>query len=75
MYVVDSSSPMFKEQQLHVSIPENTPMYAPVISIQAISPKGEKLIYSISNGDRYGDFAVDFNTGMDCGGEWERLNF
>ena len=55
---------MFESQQTEVRIPENTPIHSPVLSVQAVSPKGQKLIYSIVDGDRYGDFAVDFNTGM-----------
>lgn len=61
--MVDSSSPVFESQQTEVRIPENTPIHSPVLSVQAVSPKGQKLIYSIVDGDRYSDFAVDFNTG------------
>ncbi|KAK7449354.1 hypothetical protein BaRGS_00040023, partial [Batillaria attramentaria] len=64
IHVVDSSSPVFERQQSEVSIHENTPVHSPVLSVQAVSPKGQKLIYSIVDGDRYGDFAVDFNTGL-----------
>lgn len=63
IHVVDSSSPVFPDQQTEVRIPENMAMHFPVLSIQAVSPKGQKLIYSIFDGDKYGDFAVDFNTG------------
>lgn len=63
IHVVDSSSPVFPDQQTEVRIPENMAMHSPVLSIQAVSPKGQKLIYSIFDGDKYGDFAVDFNTG------------
>ncbi len=38
-------------------------MHGAVTTIEARSPTGGKLIYSISAGDIYGEFAVDFNTG------------
>ncbi|XP_076446580.1 protocadherin Fat 1-like isoform X2 [Babylonia areolata] len=64
IHVVDSSSPVFESQHMEVQIPENTPVHSAVQSVQAVSPQGQKLIYSIVDGDRYGDFAVDFNTDM-----------
>lgn len=64
IHVVDSLSPLFEIQQKEVRIPENTPIYSPVVSVHAVSPKGQKLLYSIMDGDRYGDFEADFNTGL-----------
>lgn len=63
VHVVDTSSPVFETQQKGVRILENTPLHSAVVSVQAASPKGHKLLYSIVQGDRYGDFQVDFNTG------------
>ncbi|XP_076467657.1 protocadherin Fat 1-like [Babylonia areolata] len=62
--IVDSAAPMFEFQHAEVRIPEDLPVYSPVKSVHAVSPSSHKLIYSITTGDRYGDFAVDFNTGL-----------
>lgn len=61
--IIDSSSPMFEQSSYEASIPENSSPYTPIITLQATSPYGQKLIYSISRGDKYGEFALDFNTG------------
>ncbi|XP_064610099.1 protocadherin Fat 1-like isoform X2 [Liolophura sinensis] len=63
--VITKATPVFSQQYYSVSIPENIQLHSPVISLQAGSPNGQKLIYSITKGDKYGEFAVDFNTDMD----------
>ncbi|XP_041359153.1 protocadherin Fat 1-like isoform X2 [Gigantopelta aegis] len=65
IHVINRDSPIFEKSFYNVSVPENIAMHSPVLSIQAFSPKNQKLIYSITKGDKYGDFAVDFNTAMD----------
>lgn len=62
--VITKATPVFSQQYYSVSIPENIQLHSPVISLQAGSPNGQKLIYSITKGDKYGEFAVDFNTGV-----------
>ena len=61
--VMNKATPIFDEPYYRVSIPENLPLHGAVTAVQARSPTGGKLIYSISSGDIYGEFAVDFNTG------------
>lgn len=62
--VMDRSMPIFDKQFYSVSTPENIELHTPLsISIQAESPLGRKLIYSIANGNDFDEFAVDFNTG------------
>ena len=56
--------PVFDRQFYTVSTPENIELHSPLtVNIQAESPLGRKLIYSIVNGNSYEEFAVDFNTG------------
>ena len=62
--IMNKATPVFSEPYQTVSIPENVPMHTAILSIEATSPTGKKLIYSITKGDIYGEFAVDFNTGM-----------
>lgn len=63
VHIIDSSSPLFELPVYDASIPENVEPFTPVIAVKAISPHAQKLIYSISGGDKSGEFALDFNTG------------
>lgn len=57
--------PIFDRQFYTVTTSENVELHTPLaVNIQAESPLGRRLIYSIANGDLYEEFAVDFNTGI-----------
>lgn len=57
--------PVFNKQFYSDSVPENIELHSPLsVAIQAESPLGRKLIYSIVKGNELELFAVDFNTGM-----------
>ena len=62
--IMNKATPVFEKPFYTVSVPENIRMHSAVISIQASSPDNRKLIYSISKGDIYGEFSVDFQTGI-----------
>ena len=62
--VVDKSMPVFVQQFYYAIIPESSEPLSPVLSVQASSPSGRQLIYSIVTGNEDEEFAVDFNTGM-----------
>lgn len=56
--------PVFAKQFYTDNIPENIELHSPLsVAIQAESPLGRKLIYSIVHGNEMEKFAVDFNTG------------
>lgn len=56
--------PVFNKQFYSDTVPENIELHSPLsVSIQAESPLGRKLIYSITKGNDLEEFAVDFNTG------------
>lgn len=56
--------PVFSKQFYTDSVPENIEHHSPLsIAIQAESPLGRKLIYSIAKGNELEEFAIDFNTG------------
>ena len=61
--IMNKATPVFDEPFYEVSIPENVPMHTAILTVEAVSPTNQKLIYSISNGDVYSEFAVHFNTG------------
>ena len=65
LQVIDRSMPVFNKQFYSDSVPENIELHSPLsVAIQAESPLGRKLIYSIVKGNELELFAVDFNTGM-----------
>lgn len=56
--------PVFNKQFYTDTIPENIEIHSPLsLSIQAVSPLNRKLIYSITKGNDFEEFALDFNTG------------
>jgi protocadherin Fat 1/2/3 len=62
--VIDKSMPVFDKQFYTDSVLENIELHSPLsVSIQAESPLGRKLIYSIVKGNDFEEFALDFNTG------------
>ncbi|XP_068083906.1 fat-like cadherin-related tumor suppressor homolog [Anabrus simplex] len=64
--VIDKSMPVFSKQFYTDTVPESIEIYSPLaVSIQAESPLGRKLIYSIVKGNEFEEFALDFNTAPD----------
>uniref|UniRef100_A0A1Y1MVJ3 Fat-like cadherin-related tumor suppressor homolog n=1 Tax=Photinus pyralis TaxID=7054 RepID=A0A1Y1MVJ3_PHOPY len=64
--VIDRSMPVFKKQFYSEIVPENVELHSPLaLSVQAESPLGRKLIYSIVKGNDLEEFALDFNTAPD----------
>uniref|UniRef100_T1J1P1 Uncharacterized protein n=1 Tax=Strigamia maritima TaxID=126957 RepID=T1J1P1_STRMM len=63
--VISRSMPLFNQQYYTSAVPESIQPYSPVLSVQANSPEGRKLIYSIVEGNSREEFAVDFNTEFD----------
>ncbi|XP_033631597.1 protocadherin Fat 1-like isoform X4 [Asterias rubens] len=62
--VQNKAMPVFQEQYYHSSIPENIQLHSAVIQIQAVSPQGRDVIYSISTGDEYKQFDINPDTGV-----------
>jgi len=62
--VIDRSMPVFDKQFYTDSVYESIEVHSPLtLSIQADSPLNRKLIYSITKGNDFEEFALDFNTG------------
>ncbi|XP_029031863.2 fat-like cadherin-related tumor suppressor homolog isoform X7 [Osmia bicornis bicornis] len=64
--VIDRSMPVFDKQFYTDSVLESIEIHSPLaLSIQAESPLNRKLIYSITKGNDFEEFALDFNTAPD----------
>ncbi|XP_058804510.1 fat-like cadherin-related tumor suppressor homolog isoform X2 [Phymastichus coffea] len=63
--VIDRSMPVFDKQFYTDSVLESIEVHSPLsLSIQAKSPLNRKLIYSITRGNDFEEFALDFNTAL-----------
>ncbi|XP_066592660.1 fat-like cadherin-related tumor suppressor homolog isoform X2 [Prorops nasuta] len=61
--VIDRSMPVFDKQFYTDSVLESIEVHSPLaLSIQAESPLNRKLIYSITKGNDFEEFSLDFNT-------------
>ena len=68
--IMNRATPIFTQQVYSASVAENAPMHTTITSIEAHSPTGQKLIYSIMGGDPYNEFDVHFNTGKSGSYVW-----
>jgi len=62
--VFAESTPNFTQVVYESSIPENIPISSAVTTVNAESTHGNKIIYTISEGDPDNEFTVHFSTGI-----------
>uniref|UniRef100_A0A670Y792 FAT atypical cadherin 1 n=1 Tax=Pseudonaja textilis TaxID=8673 RepID=A0A670Y792_PSETE len=62
--VVNKAMPIFEKTFYSAEIPENIQLHSPVVHVQAYSPEGLKIFYSITDGDPFDQFNINFNTGV-----------
>uniref|UniRef100_A0ABI7X6D8 FAT atypical cadherin 1 n=1 Tax=Felis catus TaxID=9685 RepID=A0ABI7X6D8_FELCA len=62
--VMNKAMPVFEKPFYSAEVPENIQMHSPVVHVQANSPEGLKVFYSITDGDPFSQFTVNFNTGV-----------
>ncbi|XP_025063474.1 protocadherin Fat 1 isoform X5 [Alligator sinensis] len=62
--VMNKAMPVFEKPFYSAEIPENIQLHSPVVHIQANSPEGLKVFYSITDGDPFNQFTINFNTGV-----------
>ncbi|XP_069056290.1 protocadherin Fat 1 isoform X2 [Pleurodeles waltl] len=62
--VMNKAMPIFEKPFYSAEIPENIPLHSPVVHVLANSPEGLKVIYSITEGDPFNQFMINFNTGV-----------
>ncbi|KAK2918784.1 protocadherin Fat 1a isoform X2 [Channa argus] len=62
--VVNKAMPVFERPFYSIEIPENIQLHTPVLHVQANDSEGPRIVYTISEGDPFKQFAIDFNTGV-----------
>uniref|UniRef100_A0A8I6ADX6 FAT atypical cadherin 1 n=1 Tax=Rattus norvegicus TaxID=10116 RepID=A0A8I6ADX6_RAT len=62
--VMNKAMPVFEKAFYSAEIPENVQTHSPVVHVQANSPEGLKVFYSITDGDPFSQFTINFNTGV-----------
>uniref|UniRef100_A0A8C6IZL5 Uncharacterized protein n=1 Tax=Melopsittacus undulatus TaxID=13146 RepID=A0A8C6IZL5_MELUD len=62
--VMSKAMPVFEKPFYSAEIPENIQLHSPVVHVQANSPEGFKVFYSITGGDPFNQFTINFNTGV-----------
>jgi hypothetical protein len=61
---MSKATPSFEQPFYQVRISESLPIGSVALTVHAQSPTGGKLIYSITSGDKYDEFAAHFSTGQ-----------
>ncbi|KAM4677968.1 protocadherin Fat 2 [Discoglossus pictus] len=61
--VRNKSNPIFQSLYYTVTVPENVPVYTPILHLQARSPEGFRVIYNIVENEALVLFSIDFKTG------------
>ncbi|KAM4709804.1 protocadherin Fat 1 [Discoglossus pictus] len=62
--VMNKAMPVFENPFYRAEIAENAQLHSPVVHVQANSPEGLRVIYSITDGDPFNQFNINFNTGV-----------
>lgn len=62
--VVNKAMPVFDKSFYYISVNEDVVVHTPVLGINATSPKGQSIIYTIVDGDPSLQFDIGFDTGV-----------
>uniref|UniRef100_A0A3P8RFC4 FAT atypical cadherin 1a n=1 Tax=Astatotilapia calliptera TaxID=8154 RepID=A0A3P8RFC4_ASTCA len=62
--VVNKAMPVFEKPFYSIEVPENIQLRSPVLHVQANDSEGPRIVYTISEGDPFKQFSIDFNTGV-----------
>ncbi|KAM6946143.1 protocadherin Fat 3a [Aplochiton taeniatus] len=62
--VVNKAMPMFDKSFYAVSVSEDVEVHTPILGINATSPEGQSVIYTIVEGDPSLQFDIGFDTGV-----------
>uniref|UniRef100_A0A4W6F173 FAT atypical cadherin 1a n=1 Tax=Lates calcarifer TaxID=8187 RepID=A0A4W6F173_LATCA len=62
--VVNKAMPVFEKPFYSIEIPENIQLHTPVLHVQANDSESPRIVYTISEGDPFKQFSIDFNTGV-----------
>ncbi|XP_035989151.1 protocadherin Fat 3a isoform X5 [Fundulus heteroclitus] len=62
--VVNKAMPVFDKSFYFVSVNEDVDVHTPILGINATSPDGKNIIYTIVDGDAFLQFSIGFDTGV-----------
>ncbi|KAM4809573.1 LOW QUALITY PROTEIN: protocadherin Fat 1 [Rhinophrynus dorsalis] len=62
--VMNKAMPVFEKPFYSAEIAENAQLHSPVVQVQANSPEGLRIIYTVTDGDPFNQFNINFNTGV-----------
>ncbi|KAM3868566.1 protocadherin Fat 3 [Diretmus argenteus] len=62
--IVNKAMPVFDKPFYGATVPEDVAVFTPVLSINATSPEGQSVIYTIVDGDPSLQFDIGFDTGV-----------
>lgn len=62
--VVNKAMPVFDKSFYSVSVNEDVAVHTPILGINATSPEGQNIIYTVVDGDPYLQFDIGFDTGV-----------
>ncbi|XP_042342086.1 protocadherin Fat 3-like [Plectropomus leopardus] len=62
--VVNKAMPVFDKSFYSVSVSEDVAVHTPILGINATSPEGQNIIYTIVDGDPSLQFDIGFDTGV-----------
>lgn len=62
--IVNKAMPVFDRTFYSISVNEDVAEHTPILGINATSPKGQKIIYTIVDGDPSLQFDIGFDTGV-----------
>ncbi|KAM8768033.1 protocadherin Fat 3a isoform 4-T4 [Acanthopagrus schlegelii] len=62
--VVNKAMPVFDKSFYSVFVNEDVAVHTPILGINATSPEGQNIIYTIVDGDPYLQFDIGFDTGV-----------
>uniref|UniRef100_A0A3Q1FIA6 Cadherin domain-containing protein n=1 Tax=Acanthochromis polyacanthus TaxID=80966 RepID=A0A3Q1FIA6_9TELE len=61
---LDSAMPVYDKSFYSVSVNEDVTVHTPILGINATSPEGQNIIYTIVDGDPFLQFDIGFDTGV-----------
>uniref|UniRef100_A0A224X4K1 Putative cadherin egf lag seven-pass g-type receptor n=1 Tax=Panstrongylus lignarius TaxID=156445 RepID=A0A224X4K1_9HEMI len=80
--VLDQETPVFEQQYYESHVPEDIPVNSPLpITLKALSPLNNDIIYTIHDGDIYEEFRAQYHAGSSSGSSFcelmvqERLDY
>nr|XP_055053281.1 protocadherin Fat 3a isoform X6 [Misgurnus anguillicaudatus] len=62
--VVNKAMPVFDRPFYSVKVSEDVPVWTPILGINASSPEGQSVLYTITHGDPDTLFSIGFDTGV-----------